>query len=194
MAMKTRSILLALAAAMAVAIAVPGFGGAEPADPADPATIPIPAFEDAAADPAKSVAVRMDFSSRTAATVRSAVVSIERAHGHVGDPPILRLTLADPDGNVIQRSNAWSPLWVFVNDGREHLEIRPSGSGVFVVPFSPTLASLTITDIGLARDVATVDLTKPIHDFCTVQPADPDCHEADLSVDSVAPAAQIGRA
>jgi hypothetical protein len=190
--MRRKLALLALGlAATSAAIAVPVHSNADPADPPDPATIPLPAFDDAAADPAKSLVVRLDFTSRTATALRSAVVSTERAHSHLGDPPILRLTLADPDGQVIDRMNAWSPLWVFTNDGHERLEIQPSGSGSFVVPFSPTLSSLTVRDVELARDVATVDLAGPIQDFCAEHPGDPDCREADLSVDSITPAAPL---
>ncbi|MEX1173723.1 MAG: hypothetical protein WEG56_14065 [Chloroflexota bacterium] len=162
-----------------------------PADVTDPAIIPLPAFDAAAADPAKAIVVRLDFQSRSTATLDEAVVSIQRAHSHIGDPPILRLTLKDVDGAVISQMNAWSPLWVFTNDGQERLEIQSSGSGSFVVPFAPGLSTMTVRDIDLAQDVISVDLEAPIRDFCIANPSDPDCVEADLSVDAITPTAPL---
>lgn len=153
----------------------------------DPGTAALPVIVDAAADPAKAVVVRLDFASRTETSVASVAVSIQRAHSHIGDPPLLRLTTADADGVPIEVMNAWSPLWVFTNDGQERLEIQDSGSGSFVVPFAANLASLTVEDIELGQTVADVDLEGPIQDFCAANPADPDCLEADLGVDSVSP-------
>lgn len=157
--------------------------------PPDPATAALPVRDDA--DPDKSVVVRMNFSSRTAATVERAAVSVQRAHTHFGDPPILRLRLDDAGGTELATMNAWSPLWVFTNNGKERLELQDSGSGAFVVPFSPNLASMTITDVGLGQEVATVDLEPPIRDFCRANPGDPDCLEADLAVTGVAARAPL---
>jgi hypothetical protein len=176
----------------AVLLAVVTAAGQTPVPTADvdPGTIPLPPLDDDA-DPAKSVVARVDFSSRTNASLDDAFVSVERAHSHLGDPPILRLLLNDPDGNVIERMNAWSPLWVFTRGARERLEIQPDGSGSFVVPFAPALSSLTIRDVALARDVLTVDLEPAIHDFCVANPTDPDCLEPDLAVDSITPTAPL---
>ena len=162
--------------------------GADVPDAPDPAVIPLPPFDDAVADPAKAVVIKANFASRTAASVSGAAVSIQRAHTHIGDPPILRLTLKDGDGATISQMNAWSPLWNFYTDGgREHMSLLPSAEGTFVVPFSPELATVTVRDIALAQDVVTADVTGPIHDFCSANPSDPDCREADLGVDSVSP-------
>ena len=185
----TRTALRAfLAAAVVVGVTAAGQPPAHTAD-VDPGTIPLPALDDN--DPAKAVVARVDFASRTNATLDHAFVSLERAHSHLGDPPILRLRLNDPDGNLIEQMNAWSPLWVFTQGTRERLEIQSSGSGSFIVPFSSALSSITIRDIGLARDIITVDVEPAIHDFCVANPSDPDCLEADLSVDSITPTAPL---
>src|SRR6201999_281605 len=91
----------------------------------------------------------------------------------------------------VDRINAWSPLWVL--DGGAHGEkaIRANGTGNFVVPFRPDLAGMTVTDVGLGQDVATVDLAAPIQAFCVARPADPDCRESDLSVTAVTPSAPL---
>ena len=177
-----------LAAVVVVGVTAAGQRPAHTAD-VDPGTVPLPALDDN--DPAKAVVARVDFASRTSATLDQALVSLQRAHTHLGDPPILRLRLNDPDGNLIEQMNAWSPLWVFTRGARERLEIQSSGSGSFIVPFSPALSSLTIRDIALARDVITVDLEPAIHNFCVANPNDPDCLEADLSVDSITPTAPL---
>ncbi|MDG6108277.1 hypothetical protein Daura_21540 [Dactylosporangium aurantiacum] len=175
---------LALAAAM-----LPQAGSADPTDPTDPHTIPIPAFDDD--DPAKAIVARVHFDGRTRATVESTTVSAQRAHTHAGDPPILRLTLSDVDDAVVDRLNAWSPLWQMGAGGGGQLRIAASASGSFIVPFSPALSKMVIADVGLGQDVVTVDLATPIHGFCVANPADPDCRESDLSVDAVEPSGPL---
>lgn len=180
-------MMLVAAAALLGVSSLPGFS--DPADPTDPAAVPLPVVD--ADDPAKAVVARVRFDSRTQATVERTSVSLARAHTRVGDPPILRLTLTDVDGTEIERMNAWSPLWVFSRGNRERMDIAPSGSGSFVVPFSPALSTVAIADVGLNQDIVTVDLKPAIHDFCVANPGDPDCQESDLSVDAVEPAVPL---
>ncbi|NAS25880.1 hypothetical protein GT755_29880 [Herbidospora sp. NEAU-GS84] len=174
-----------IAAAAALIILVPLRAQGEPNDPS---TIPIPQLD--FGDPAKSVVARVKFTSRTAATLERVKVSKSRAHTHIGDPPILRLGLTDVDGQVVDRINTWSPLWTY-QEGGDHVGLRPSGSGSFIVPFSPALSTMTVTDVALGRDVLTVDLKPPLREFCLATPDDPDCLEADLSVTAVTPAAPL---
>ncbi|WP_400994968.1 hypothetical protein [Agromyces sp. GXQ0307] len=176
---------LAVGSVVLAALAIPFAAQSAPGD--DPATAPLPTFVDGAADPAKSVVVRADFASRTNATATDTAVSIERAHSHVGDPPIMHLVLEDGDGGVIDTLNAWSPLWVFTYGDTERLEVQESGSGSFIVPFVPELASMRVIDVAMDQEVLDVDLTGAIHDFCVANPDDPDCLEADLAVTSVDP-------
>ncbi|MGW0808322.1 hypothetical protein [Nonomuraea sp. NPDC002799] len=157
--------------------------------PEDPATLPIPQLD--TADPDKSVVARVRFSSRTSASVERVKVSRSRAHTHFGDPPILKLGLVDVDGQVIERINTWSPLWTYEKGGDQHAGLRDSGSASFIVPFSPALSAMTVTDVALARDVLTIDLKAPLREFCLAHPEDPDCLEADLAVTSVTPAAPL---
>ena len=183
-----------LAAALGLVLVVPAAAalsapGAPSALPTDPTAVPLPRLD--AADPAKAVVARVAFDSRTGARLEGTTVSLERAHTHLGDPPILRLTLRDVDAQVVEQLNAWSPLWVFTNGGQERLEIRPSGTGSFIVPFSPALSTMTIADVALARDVLTVDVKPAIRDFCRANPADPDCLEADLAVGALTSSAPL---
>ncbi|WP_329379950.1 hypothetical protein OG625_13940 [Streptomyces sp. NBC_01351] len=158
-------------------------------DDPDPTTIPLPLMDDD--DPAKAVVARVTFASRTQATVDRTSVSLQRAHTHIGDPPILKLSLTDVDGQVIDRMNAWSPLWAYSHGDRERVDIKAGGSGSFIVPFSPALSTMTITDSALNRDVVTVDVKPAIRAFCVSHPSDPDCLESDLSVDAVEPRAPL---
>ncbi|MBF8184439.1 hypothetical protein ITP53_01490 [Nonomuraea sp. K274] len=157
--------------------------------PEDPAAIPIPQLD--TADPGKSVVARVKFSSRTSAIAERVKVSRSRAHTHFGDPPILALGLVDVDGQVIERINTWSPLWTYEEGGEEHVGLRDSGSASFIVPFSPALSTMTVTDVALAEDVLTIDLKPPLREFCLAHPEDSDCMEADLGVTSVAPDAPL---
>ncbi len=157
--------------------------------PEDPATIPIPQLD--TADPDKSVVARVKFTSRTSAVVERVKVSRSRAHTHFGDPPILKLGLVDVDGQVIDRINTWSPLWTYEEGGPEHVGLRDSGSASFIVPFSPALSTMTVTDVALAREVLSIDLRPPLREFCLAHPEDPDCLEADLAVTAVTPAAPL---
>jgi hypothetical protein len=185
--MKKLAYTIISIAVIATASALGGWASAGVQDQADPATIPLAPLDDPVADPAKSVVIRTTFDSRSSVSFQSASISIQRAHTRVGDPPILRLTLKDPTGAIIRQMNAWSPLWQFYNDGHDHRVLLPSASGTFVVPFASDLASVTIHDIGLNLDVLTADVTAPIRDFCSTNPSDPDCREADLGVTTVAP-------
>ena len=188
--MRNKLVLLAITTAACAGVVAGALTAvADTSEPApDPAGIPLPAFDDAATDPAKAVVLDVDFASRTSASVGQTAVSIQRAHTHVGDPPILRLVLKDPDGATLEQMNAWSPLWNFYTDGgHEHVSILSSGSASFIVPFRPDLAAVTIHDIALNQDILTTDVTGTIHNFCAANPADPDCLEADLEVASITP-------
>lgn len=187
-----RSLLSVITVVVLTLLIAPLHGSADSSsrlDDPDPASIPLPVLDDD--DPAKAVVARVTFSSRTQATVDRTSVSLQRAHTHIGDPPILKLSLTDVDGQVIDRMNAWSPLWVYSHGDRERMDVKSGGSGSFIVPFSPALSTMTITDTALNRDVVTVDVKPAIRDFCVSHPADPDCLESDLSVDSVEPRAPL---
>ncbi|SNT64590.1 hypothetical protein SAMN05421812_117119 [Asanoa hainanensis] len=184
-----RKIVLAAAAGILL-VGVAGGALAEPTPPPDPATIAPPVF-DYDTDPAKALVARVRFDSRTQAHVLSTTVSTARARGHSGEPPILRLRLTDVDGAELDRINAWSPLWRLDGGPGGSKGVRPSGTGNFIVPFSPSLATMTVTDVGLNQQVATVDLAAPIRLFCRDNPADPDCRESDLSVTAVEPSAPL---
>ncbi|HEV7707809.1 MAG TPA: hypothetical protein VGP16_06405 [Asanoa sp.] len=186
-----RKIVLAAAAGLLLMAGVAGSAAfADPTPPPDPATIPVPAF-DFDADPAKALVARVRFDSRTQAHVESTKVSTSRARGHSGEPPILRLRLTDVDGNEIDRINAWSPLWRLDGGPNGSKAVRSTGTGNFIVPFSPALAAMTVTDVPLNQQVVTVDLAAPIRAFCAANPADPDCRESDLAVTAVAPSAPL---
>jgi hypothetical protein len=184
-----RKIVLAAAAGLLL-MAAGSTAGADPAPPPDPATIPLPVF-DFDADPAKAVVARVKFDSRTQAHVVSTTVTTSRARGHSGEPPILRLRLTDVDGAELDRINAWSPLWRLDGGPNGSKGVRSSGTGNFIVPFSPALAAMTVTDVRLGQQVVTVDLAAPIRTFCASNPGDPDCKESDLAVTAVEPSAPL---
>ncbi|MEV0719739.1 hypothetical protein [Asanoa sp. NPDC050611] len=184
-----RKIVLVAAAGLLLIAGPAAFADPTPPPP-DPATIPLPVF-DFDADPAKAVVARVTFDSRTQAHVESTTVTTSRARGHSGEPPILRLRLTDVDGAEVDRINAWSPLWRLDGGPNGSKGVRSSGTGNFIVPFSPALAAMTVTDVRLNQEVVTVDLAAPIRTFCGANPGDPDCKESDLAITAVEPSAPL---
>jgi hypothetical protein len=151
----------------------------------DPRTAPIPELP--VESEAKSMVATVDFTGRTAVTPMGAEVRIGAAHSHAGDPPVLRLEVRAADGSVLEAVNAWHPLWVLTrsDDGREHLVVNEHAQGSFTVPFDRDAATMAITDVGLEQQVAEVDLTAAVGDFCQQHPTDASCRVADLSVQGV---------
>lgn len=164
---------------------VSAVGGFSPSEGTDPSTEPIPALD--FDDPAKSMVVRLAFSSRTDVDFQSAMVSLERTHMNIGQPPLLRLRLLDDGGALMMEFNSWHPLWAFGEnaDGSESRILLPSATGRFVIPFDPSLGTLEVVDIPTEEEVIAVDLKPTIRSFCDANPSDPDCEVADLAVTDV---------
>jgi hypothetical protein len=156
------------------------------ADINDPVLAPIPDLD--YDDPAKSVAVRLTFNGPTEATFESAKVSLERAHTHAGDPPMLLVRTFDYLDSNIEEFNSWHPLLAheYGDDGSEKMIVLPSASGRFIIPFNPDMASMKVIALPTTQEVITINLKPAIHDFCVDNPADPDCKAADLAILSVA--------
>src|SRR5262245_58143451 len=86
------AVVLAGAATAATSSAAP----AAPGDPVDPATTPQPQYDYGNDD--KSFVVDLQFGA-TSATLVDATVGTEPSYSHLGDPPLLRLSITDEDGN-----------------------------------------------------------------------------------------------
>jgi len=184
-AIRPRRIAAAAAVTVAgVAIVWPLGSSADPPD-TDPTTAPVPVIEPETDE--KSLIAHVAFDDRTAVTPVSAEVRFGRSHSHIGDPPLLRLLIEDADGTVLNQLNAWHPLWAFTeaSDGSEQRIILDAAQGSFIVPFDRDAATMTIVDVPLGEEVAEVDLTDAIRDFCTDNPTDPSCRIADLAVTRV---------
>ncbi|MFF5232448.1 hypothetical protein [Dactylosporangium sp. NPDC000521] len=193
-ALITASATALLAVAVTVAVTVGG-SAAAPGDPADPGTAPQPQYD--YSDPAKSFLVDLNFAA-TSATLTGATVGEQRSTSHLGDPPLLRLTLTDEDGAPAGAFNAWDPRWYFdqTDGGGERLVVH-DGPGTLTVPFDADTATMVVHDVNAGTDLATVDLRPAVHEFCVAHPGDPDCVEADLAVTAATvtgdPLAVIGR-
>jgi hypothetical protein len=167
-------------AAIAVGVSV----SADPPD-TNPSTAPIPVLPVETA--AKSLVANVSFDTRLSATPVSAEVTYGPAHSRIGDPPLLRVAVLDENGVVLDEYDSWHPLWAFVEDaaGDESRIILEEASGKFIVPFDRDAVTMTIVDTPLAQEVAEVDLTGAIADFCADNPTDPSCRVADLAVSRV---------
>lgn len=180
----TSTRLAVIAALAVIALTLATRSEADPAV-ADPSMQPIPTVEPET--DAKSITAQVSFTERSAAEVVGTVVAYGAAHSHVGDPPLLLLQLHDGSGSVLEEFNAWHPLWAFVetSTGGERRVILDSAVGDFIVPFHRDATKLVITDMPLAQEVATIDLTGGIKEFCQTNPDDSDCRVADLEVSDV---------
>ncbi|GIF77031.1 hypothetical protein [Asanoa siamensis] len=179
---RTLAVIAVLAAVLAaVTVEVTGTL-ASAGDPTNPATAPQPQYD--YDDPAKAFVVELDFGSTSAALVRASVVRA-RSYSHLGDPPLLRLSLVDEDGAAGDSVNAWDPRWYFEQKpgGGERM-VRRDGPGTLVVPFDADTATMTVRDLRAAIDLATVDLRPAVREFCLAHPIDTECVEADLAVTS----------
>ncbi|OPY76430.1 MAG: hypothetical protein A4E65_03169 [Syntrophorhabdus sp. PtaU1.Bin153] len=126
----------------------------------------------------KAIAVSLHFTGSTSATLNSVKVFYGRAHGRAGAPPLLGVHLLGLKGNVIESFNAWNPLWTFVGkaDGSDSLVVRTEANGSIIFPFSPNVATVSITNKELADSpVISVDLIPYLHDFCKNNQSDTDC-------------------
>ncbi len=177
----TSAIVGAIAiGAMAVASVLPI--SATPQYDTNPATAPLPQYD--YGDTSKSFVVDLQFGDTSATPVKVAVGE-GRSYSHLGDPPLLRLSLTDDDGAPGPSFNAWDPRWVLDETGGhgEQLTVRP-GPGTLVVPFDGDVASMLVRDQRAGTDLATVDLGPAVHEFCVAHPTDPECIESDLAVTS----------
>lgn len=117
----------------------------------------------------QSIVLRLQFNGPQDVSLESARVVTGRAFGRRAEPPLLRLRLRDADGTILDQFNAWHPLWAFRFDGpTERRILRTSASGQFVMPFSPLLAQIDVSDVRLGVDLISVRL-------------------ADLAVNSIVP-------
>jgi hypothetical protein len=175
------AIAVSAAALVAVTVAV---AAAAPGDPVDPATAPQPQYD--YDDPSRSFLVELDFGSTSAALV-DASVGEQRSNSHLGDPPLLQLSLTDEDGVAAGTLTAWDPRWYFdeAPGGDERLVVR-NGPGTLTFPFDGDTASLLVRDLQARVNLITVDLRPAVREFCLAHPSDPQCVEADLAVTSTA--------
>ncbi len=174
---------LALVGALAAgtfALASGATSSATVVDDTDPATAPQPQYD--YGDPSKSFLVDLQFGAASA-TLLKATVGGERAYSHLGDPPLLRVSLTDDEGAAAGAVNAWDPRWTLdeTPGHGERLIVRP-GPGTMVVPFDGDVATMLVHDQQAGVDLATVDLRPAVHAFCVDNPDDPECVEADLAV------------
>ena len=179
-----RTWLMAAALGLSVVTSAVLTASADPTD-TNPSTAPVPVIP--VETDSKSLVAIVNFSDRTTTTPVGSEVRYGAAHSHLGDPPLLKLRLLDANGNLLDEFNSWHPLWAFVeaNDGSESRIILDQAEGSFIVPFDRDAAAMTITDVPLGEEVAEVDLTEAIRDFCEDNPTDPSCRVADLGVTRV---------
>jgi len=135
-------------------------------------------------DPSKSFVVDLDFGATSATTVGATVVP-QRSYSHLGDPPLLLISLKNSKGAVLTTFNSWDPRWTFdeTPSHGERMIMRP-GRGTVVASFNGAAATMLVRDQQSGTDLGTVDLRPAVHSFCVAHPDDAECVEADLAVTS----------
>jgi len=141
----------------------------------DPRQVPLPDFM--FKDPNRAVVISVQFNTGTEVVLDNVMVANTPAKSSIGAPPLILLELLDKNGQVISEQNAWHPLWVEDWDeaGVASGLVEPSGKGTFYVPLSETLHSVRISDIRLAIELITVNVSTPVAEYCASTPSTPVC-------------------
>lgn len=142
---------------------------------------PVPEFDFDDSD--KIVLVTLDFNGREQVTFDSSTVVYGKFPAHFSNAPLLRVDLFDPRDQLIDQFYEWHPLLlagtveVLGEFSVDHnpVEWLDEGNGRFLLPFSPDLAKMEITDIELEQSLIAIDLVPTIQEFCEAHSSDPDC-------------------
>lgn len=141
----------------------------------DPRLLPLPDFD--YKDPGRAVVVSVQFNTGTEVVLDNVLVANTPAKASIGAPPLILLELLDKNGQVMVEQNAWHPLWVEDLDeaGVASAHLQSSGKGTFYVPLSETLHTIRISDIQLATELITVDVSAQVANYCAATPSTPVC-------------------
>jgi hypothetical protein len=152
-----------------------GVGGASAQLTDDPRQVPLP--DRLFNEPNRAVVVSVQFNSGTEVVLDHVLVANTAAKSSIGAPPLILLELLNKNGQVIAEQNAWHPLWVedWDETGIASSHVEPTGKGTFYVPLSETLHSVRISDIQLAIELITVDVSPQVLHYCASTPATPVC-------------------
>ncbi len=166
-----RSLWLASTVSLLMCATYPSIAISQPPDE------PIPVLDFGQSEKAISVTLTLGSSS---ATLDSVNVFRGRAHGRIGNPPLLGVQLLDLSNNVIDSFNAWNPRYVRVYnaEGRDSRAILPEGTGTgsIIFPFSPNVATMAVKNKEEHDShIISVDLVPSIHAFCRDNRDDSDC-------------------
>jgi|GEM_PF-1738385 len=144
---------------------------------------PVPGFDTGGQ---KLITVDVFFGRRDAVILAEDAISVRYGmpRAHFGAPPLLRIDLFDTGGQLVGQYHEWHPLLesgTFDQDPNMNLpEHGPAvwlkeGAGTFVVPFTPALETMQITDVELGQTLLTVDLLPAMEAFCATHADDADC-------------------
>lgn len=141
----------------------------------DPSQTPIPDVQEILADPRRALVLEARIGAGTAQRI-DAYISDTPPGAHVGDPAHLHIRWFDALGNRIGGRNAWDPRWEFQRDGNdERRVILPEAVGVFPIPFSRSIALVSITEIETGLVLLETDVRNVVQSFCLAFPEDPNC-------------------
>lgn len=151
------------------------------ADPAntqqdDPSVQPIPAFEFATGDARRALVVEVLIRDDGTTGPATGFVSNSPPGTHAGDPPHLAVEWFDDQGRLIDRYDAWSPLWHFAEtESGERLDMQAESLGSFDLRLTPDVDRVVITEQAGGRTLLDLDVSGTVTAFCDANPDDINC-------------------
>ena len=142
----------------------------------DPAVQPIPSFDLIAEDARRALIVEAPIRDDGTTGTPSLSVSNTPPGTHVGDPAHLLVEWFDDRGRLIDRYDAWSPLWHFAEtETGERLDMQTESLGSFDLPLTPDIQRVVVTDQGTSTILLDLDVSSTVTAFCDANPDDINC-------------------
>jgi len=142
----------------------------------DPSVQPIPSFEPILEDARRALVVEALIRDDGTAGTPNLSISNSPPGTHVGDPPHLTVEWFDAQGRLIDRYDAWSPLWHFAEtETGERLDLQSAAIGSFDMLLTPDIQRVVVTDLEASTTLLDLDVAGTVAAFCDANPDDINC-------------------
>lgn len=128
-------------------------------------------------DPDRALALSLTFNAQTGVTVDDLTVSNRRARSALGPPPELSVELYRVDGSLISSQFMHNPLFSrdWGENGDEATITLDESSVIFFVAMSVRLARVRIMDVETGAELADIDVSSVVDNFCQQNSPTPIC-------------------
>ncbi|MGK7294196.1 MAG: hypothetical protein ACNS61_00035 [Candidatus Wenzhouxiangella sp. M2_3B_020] len=142
----------------------------------DPTVQPIPSFDLVLEDARRALVVEALIRDDGTTGPPNLSISNSPPGTHVGDPPHLLVEWFDDQGRLIDRYDAWSPLWHFAEtDTGERLDMQTESTGSFDMLLTPDIQRVVVTDLETSTILLDLDVSSTVTAFCDANPDDINC-------------------